>query len=81
MLAPVPTSPAAARARWPVRIFDLGEEPSDDLSRETTLDERLAMMQPLALAAWTVSGKRLSPRRRAPLALLNRKPRRRHRRP
>ncbi len=48
-----------ARAGWPVRVFRLGEEPSDDLSDRTTAEERLAMMWPLAVDAWTTSGRRL----------------------
>jgi hypothetical protein len=46
---------AAARARWPVRRFPLGEEPPDDLSEVTTPAERIAMMWPLAVAAWTLA--------------------------
>ena len=57
-----------ARAGWPVRVFRLGEEPSDDLSELTTAEERLAMMWPLAVDAWTASGRRLPeyPRHRMP---------------
>ncbi len=36
--------------------YTLGHEPPDDLSSTTTLEERLAMMRPLALAAWSVAG-------------------------
>jgi hypothetical protein len=35
----------------------LGAEPSDDLSGTTTAEERLAMMWPLALEAWALSGR------------------------
>jgi hypothetical protein len=49
----------AARASWPVRRYRLGEEPPDDLSACTTPEQRLAMMWPLALEAWTLSGKAL----------------------
>ena len=42
----------ADRAAWPVRVYRLGEEPGDDLSRETTPAQRLAMMWPLAVEAW-----------------------------
>jgi hypothetical protein len=48
-----------ARAAWPVRRFRLGEEPGDDLSADTTAAERLAMMWPLAVEAWRVSGRDL----------------------
>lgn len=58
----------SARAAWPVRVFELGGEPSDDLSGGTTAEERLAMMWPLAVEAWTMSGRRLPeyPRHRMP---------------
>jgi hypothetical protein len=48
-----------ARARWPIRRYRLGEEPPDDLSDATTAAERIAMMWPLALAAWRLAGRRL----------------------
>jgi len=44
------------RSSWPVRIHPLRDEPGDDLSLTTTAEERLAMMWPLALEAWTLSG-------------------------
>lgn len=47
------------RTSWPVRIFKLGDEPSDSLAHGTTSEERLAMMWPLALAAWELTGKPL----------------------
>ena len=46
----------ARRASWPVRIYRLGEEPSDDLSDSTTAEERLEMMWPLALEAYSWAG-------------------------
>jgi len=49
----------AARARWPVRRFLLGEEPSDDLSQATTATGRIAMMWALAAEAWGVAGRSL----------------------
>lgn len=49
------TSGRSARAAWPVRVFRLGDEPSDDLSDRTTAEERLAMMWPLAVSAWTAA--------------------------
>lgn len=42
-----------------MRSFRLGEEPGDDLSDTTTAAERLAMMWPLAVEAWTLSGRPL----------------------
>jgi len=53
---------AARRARrrnWPIAKFRMGEEPSDDLSDSTSAAERIAMMWPLAQAAWAVAGKPL----------------------
>ena len=48
-----------ARGGWPIRVFRLGEEPPDDLSGRTTAEERVAMMWPLAVDAWTTSGRGL----------------------
>jgi hypothetical protein len=42
-----------------VRVFRLGEAPGDDLSEETTAVQRLGMMWPLALEAWTLAGRPL----------------------
>ena len=47
-----------------MRLFRLGTEPGDDLTTTTTVGERLAMMWPLALDAWTLAG--------LPLAFLGR---------
>src|SRR5882724_7796924 len=46
----------AARARWPIARFRLGEEPPEDLSQVTTHTERIAMMWFLAETAWKVAG-------------------------
>ena len=46
---------AAGRAGWPVRRFELGQE-SDDLSAVSSAEERIAMMWPLALEAWSLAG-------------------------
>jgi hypothetical protein len=48
-----------ARASWPIHRYQLGEEPSDDLSDSTTPGERIAMMWPLAVAAWQLAGRPL----------------------
>ena len=53
------------RGQWPIRRFRLGEEPNDDLSRATTAEERLAMMWPLALDAFSFQTHRLEPAPRA----------------
>jgi hypothetical protein len=50
---------ARERSSWPIRKFSLGNEPSDDLSAETTAEERLAMMWDLARRAWLLSGQPL----------------------
>ncbi len=44
------------RGEWPVRKYVLGQEPDDDLRDTTTAEERLAMMWPLALEAWSLMG-------------------------
>jgi hypothetical protein len=49
----------AARATWPIRAFDLSDEPSDDLSDLTTPAERLGMMKELAESAWRLAGRPL----------------------
>lgn len=42
------------RGAWPVRQFDLGEEPSEDLSATTSAEERIGMMWGLAMDAFSV---------------------------
>ena len=39
-----------------MRKVRLGDEPGDDLSGSTTAEERLAMMWPLAVEAWSLTG-------------------------
>jgi len=56
---------AQGRASWPVRVFRLDEGPGDDLSGSTTPEERLAMMEGLALEAWTLSRRPFPEYRRA----------------
>jgi hypothetical protein len=48
---------AARRRAWPIRTFRLGQEPSENLSRSTTPEQRLEMMWPLALDAWALAGR------------------------
>lgn len=64
-------SGAAGRGSWPVRVFRLGAEPSDDLSATSTPEQRLEMMWPLALEAFALTGQPLPEYRRAntPVAL------------
>jgi hypothetical protein len=61
-------------AQWPVRRFDLGQEPLRDPLDRSTVDERLAMMWPLAKEAWAVAGKPIATyeRRDMPGALTRR---------
>ena len=61
-----PGKSARARARrdWPVRKLRLADDPGDDLSRETTAEERLAMMWPLAVEAWSLTGQPMPEYRR-----------------
>lgn len=49
----------AARASWPIARFRLGEEPPDDLVETTTPGQRIAMMWPLAVEAWSLAGRPL----------------------
>ena len=49
----------AARAAWPIARFTLGDESADDISAVTTAAERIAMMWPLAEAAWKLAGRPL----------------------
>ncbi len=46
-----------SRASWPIRRYQLGGEPSDDLSGSTTAEERLAMVEALTAEAWALTGK------------------------
>ncbi len=49
----------------PVRVYRLGEEPSDDLSAITTADQRLAMVWELSARMWALTGKPLASYTRA----------------
>ena len=40
-----------------MRRYRLGEEPLDDLTRTTTAEERLEMVEALSVEAWTLTGK------------------------
>ncbi|MBI4421881.1 MAG: hypothetical protein HY560_13740 [Gemmatimonadetes bacterium] len=46
-----------AREAWPVRVYRLGEEPSDDLSGTTTPEQRLEMVAQLSQRMWELSAK------------------------
>jgi hypothetical protein len=62
---------AANRQSWPVRLYRLGSEPGDDLGASTTAEARLEMMWPLAVEAWTLSGRPLPsyPRPETPVSI------------
>jgi hypothetical protein len=64
---------AVLRRTWPVHVWRLGEEPGEDLSATTTAAERLEMMWPLALDAWSSAGLPLPdyPRHLAPIRVLH----------
>lgn len=47
-------------SQWPVRRFELGQEPLRDALDRSTVEERLAMMWPLAKEAWAVAGKQIA---------------------
>jgi hypothetical protein len=53
------------RKHWPVRVFRLGDEPSDDLSSSTTAEQRLAMMWELAERGWRLAGREIPEYRRS----------------
>ncbi len=40
-----------------MRRYRLGEEPADDLTRTTTPEERLEMVETLSVEAWALTGK------------------------
>ena len=48
-----------------MRVYDLGAEPSENLSASSTAEERLAMMDSLAREAFALSGRPLPTYRRA----------------
>jgi len=66
----------AARKNWPVRVYRMGQEPPDRLEQTTTAEERLAMMWPLALEAWSLTRRPLPDycREATPVRLLRRTP-------
>ena len=53
------TTRARDRANWPIKVYKLGEEPSDDLSESTTPEERLVMMWELAERGWLLTGREI----------------------
>jgi hypothetical protein len=67
---------ARARRAWPVRVYRLGEEPSESLLSSTTAEERIAMMWPLAVEAWSLTGRPTAalPREEMPVRCVRREP-------
>jgi hypothetical protein len=51
-----PQSPTSRRD-WPIRVYHLGEEPSDDLSACTSPEQRIEMVWELTRRMWTLSGR------------------------
>jgi hypothetical protein len=56
------------RAAWPIRSFPIEDQPPDDISAQTTPQQRLAMMWSLAVEAWRVSGRAIPNYDRAQIA-------------
>ena len=50
---PSPRDPA----RWPVRVFHLGDEPRDDMTATSTAEERIALVWTLSERAWELTGR------------------------
>ena len=65
---------AAARRSWPIRVYNLGEEPDEDLSATTTAAERVEMVWQLTLDAWAASGRPIPdyPREKIPVRVIRR---------
>lgn len=68
-------TPKRVREGMVVRKFKLGEEPSDDISESTTIDERFAMVWTLSERMWLWTGRPLPVYARAemPVRLVRRK--------
>ena len=64
------------RRFWTARAVKLGEEAGDDLSGWTTPAQRLAMMWPLAIEAWGLSGRPFPEyeRRTIPVCVVSQRP-------
>lgn len=69
-------SRAAARRSWPIRRFQLGEEPIDDLSGITTVAERVAMVWKLTQDSWASAGLKIPDyaRHEMPIRVIGRPP-------
>jgi hypothetical protein len=51
------TSREPPRGPWRVRVYRLGEEPTEDLSADTTAEQRLAMLVELSRRMWSLTGR------------------------
>ena len=58
-------SPTRPRRPCTVRVFRLGQEPSDDLSSLTTAEQRLDMVTLLTHRMWELTGRRVPTYERA----------------
>jgi hypothetical protein len=47
------------RQDWPIEVRPLAAPEADDLSRLTTPEERIAMIWPLTLEGWALSGRQI----------------------
>lgn len=56
------------------RVHPIGREPDDDLLERTTPEERVAMVWPLTVEAWSLTGRPIPeyPRARTPVRLVER---------
>lgn len=55
-MSPPPDPGPPRRRAWPVRLYRLGEEPSEDLSALTTPAERIMMVWELTARMWELTG-------------------------
>lgn len=72
MSEPPPQPDGVRRSRGPVRVFRLGEEPGDDLSADTTPEERIELVWELTLRMWELGGGTAPsiPRERLPVRII-----------
>jgi hypothetical protein len=65
---------ARARKSWPIVRRSLHDADDENLSDSTTVEERLAMMWPLAVTSWTLAGGIPDyPRSQTPIRILYRR--------
>jgi hypothetical protein len=58
-------SPEPTGGRWTARVYRLGEEPGDNLSAQSTPEQRLAMVTVLTRRMWELTGRPLPSYQRA----------------